>query len=61
MEKWLIIWSPEGRPIAAVFAKDAKDAKRQAPAPYSKRMGEVYVMLASDYVRQFGSEPRIWR
>lgn len=43
MKKWNIIWSPEGRVIATVDAKDAAAAKKQTPKPYKKYMGEVYV------------------
>ena len=41
---WFIIWSPEGRAIAKVEAKDAAAAKRLTPAPYRKHLGEVYVI-----------------
>jgi hypothetical protein len=38
-----IVWSPEGRTIATVDARNAESAKKQTPAPYNHRMGEVYV------------------
>lgn len=41
-----IYWSPEGRCIATVTAKDAVTAKRMTPKPYRKHMGEVYVVEA---------------
>lgn len=39
---WDVYWAPEGRIIATVWALDAYDAKRQAPKPYNKYLGEVY-------------------
>jgi hypothetical protein len=42
-----IVWSPEGRTIATVEARDAASAKKQTPAPYKRYMGEVYVELKS--------------
>ena len=43
LKKFKIYWSPEGRCIATVDAKDAVTAKKQTPAPYKRYMGEVYV------------------
>lgn len=43
LKKFNIIWSPEGRTIATVNAKDAVKAKKQTPAPYKRYPGEVYV------------------
>jgi hypothetical protein len=43
LRKFKIVWSPEGRTIATVDARDEKSAKSQAPAPYKRYMGEVYV------------------
>lgn len=43
LKKWNIVWSPEGRVIAAVWALTARAAKAQTPKPYSKFMGEVYI------------------
>lgn len=34
---------PEGRCIATVEAKTARAAKRKAPMPYRKYLGEIYV------------------
>lgn len=42
MPKFDIYWSPEGRMIATVEAKTAKAAKRMAPMPYRKFLGEIY-------------------
>jgi hypothetical protein len=38
-----VFWSPEGRQIATVEARDARSAKRKAPKPYRKFLGEIYV------------------
>jgi hypothetical protein len=43
---WDIVWSPEGRTIAQVWATTARAAKAQTPAPYSRYKGEVYVREA---------------
>jgi hypothetical protein len=40
-----VFWSPEGRQIATVEARDARSAKRKAPKPYRKFLGEIYVEL----------------
>ena len=45
---YILIWAPEGRPIAEVVAKDAKSAKKQTPMPYKKHLGEVSVELKGD-------------
>lgn len=42
MKKFRLYWSPEGRPIAEVSARDARDACRKAPQPYRKFPGEIY-------------------
>ena len=60
MLTYLIFWAPEGRAVARVTTKDAAAAKRLTPQPYRKFMGEVYVMLESEYVEQYGTSPRIW-
>jgi hypothetical protein len=43
--QWKVYWSPEGRCIATVEAKTARAAKRKAPMPYRKYLGEIYVEL----------------
>jgi hypothetical protein len=43
--QWKVFWSPEGRCIATVEAKTARQAKRKAPMPYRKYLGEIYVEL----------------
>lgn len=37
-----LFWSPEGRLIATVTAKNAAAAIRKAPQPYRKYLGEIY-------------------
>jgi hypothetical protein len=39
-----LIWSPEGRCIATVDAANIARAKRMAPKPYRKFLGEIYVL-----------------
>lgn len=39
---YTLYWSPEGKPIATVQAKTGWDARKQAPQPYRKYLGEVY-------------------
>jgi hypothetical protein len=56
MESWNLYWSPTGQRIATVQASTAKAAKRKAPAPYRKYLGEIYATKASADAR--GSNPR---
>jgi hypothetical protein len=42
MKVYELYWSPEGRKIATVEASTAKAAKRKAPQPYRKYLGEIY-------------------
>lgn len=44
MPSFDIYWSPEGRKIATVQAKDMRAAKRKAPMPYRKYLGELYAV-----------------
>lgn len=37
-----VYWSPEGKCIATVKAFDAVSARRMAPMPYRKFLGEIY-------------------
>lgn len=43
-----LYWSPEGKKIATVKAKNARLAIRKAPAPYRKFLGEIYAQLAPE-------------
>jgi len=45
MKTWAIFWSPEGRRIAVVVAESSTAAKRKAPQPYRKYLGEIYAEL----------------
>jgi len=60
MQKWLIFWSPEGRPIKEVEAKSGDDALRKTPMPYRKFMGEVYAQTTKKYIQEHGREPKIF-
>ena len=43
-----LYWSPEGRCIATVEAKDFKIARRKTPKPYRRFLGEIYVTEVVD-------------
>jgi hypothetical protein len=53
MRTYSVFWSPEGRKIATVQAKDARAAIRKAPKPYRKYLGELYAVDAT--------EPNAWK
>jgi hypothetical protein len=42
---WAIFWAPEGRRIATVAAPSSTAAKRKAPKPFRKYLGEMWVEL----------------
>ena len=42
MKTWTLFWAPEGRPIAVVQAKTARAARRKAPMPYRRYLGEIW-------------------
>ena len=42
MKRWIVYWSPEGRPIATVEAKTQRAAIHKAPFPYRRYLGELY-------------------
>ena len=48
MNTYKLIWSPEGRVIATVQAKSERAAKRKAPKPYRKFLGEIYAVLVKE-------------
>ena len=41
MKTWNLYWAPEGKLIATVQARTAGAAKRKAPQPYRKYLGEI--------------------
>ena len=43
-----IYWSPEGRKIATVEAKDNRAAIRKAPQPYRRYLGDMYALAVVD-------------
>jgi hypothetical protein len=49
MKTYTLYWSPEGRPICTVQANSLKAAKRKAPKPYSRYIGEIYAVLGDEY------------
>lgn len=62
---YTLYWSPEGRPIATVRADCGWSARRKAPQPYRRYIGEVYSvrhdqMSADEYesikLGRFGKE-----
>lgn len=48
MKRWRLFWSPEGRVIATVDAMTERAARRKAPLPYRKYLGEIYAMEITD-------------
>lgn len=42
MKKWKLFWAPEGKQIAVVEAEDESVAKKKAPQPYRKYLGEIW-------------------
>lgn len=47
MPTFNLYWSPEGKLIATVTARTLSAAKRKAPAPYRKYLGEIYAELVT--------------
>lgn len=45
LNTYKVFWSPEGRCIATVTARSTREAKRKAPQPYRRYLGELYVEL----------------
>lgn len=44
MHMWKLYWAPEGRQIATVRARTARAARRKAPQPYRRFLGEIYAV-----------------
>jgi hypothetical protein len=42
MHTYELYWAPEGKLIATVKARTEVAAKRKAPRPYRKYIGEIY-------------------
>lgn len=53
-----LTWSPEGRNLGTVQATSARQAKRLAPLPYRKYLGEisVEVLNPSSYIAVISAE-----
>lgn len=45
LNTYKVFWSPEGRCIATVQARTAHAARRKAPQPYRRYLGEICVEL----------------
>lgn len=41
MADYRLTWSPTGQPIGTVRASTSRAAKRKAPKPYRKYLGEI--------------------
>lgn len=46
LKPYNVYWSPEGRRIATVNAISEFEARRKAPQPYRKYLGEIYAVCA---------------
>ena len=64
---YTLYWAPEGKPIATVRATDGWRARKLAPQPYRKAIGEIYSVrhdqmpadeFASLQRRGFGQETK---
>ncbi len=42
LHTYTLYWSPEGRPIAIVQATTGWEARKMAPQPYRRYIGEIY-------------------
>jgi hypothetical protein len=58
MPRYALVWSPEGRVIAHVDAPNERAALRQAPHPYRKYLGEIYVIASPDPDESIQDGPR---
>jgi hypothetical protein len=57
MKQYILIWSPNQEDFARVWAKTPQAARRKAPYPYRKYLGEIEVQLV-DPAPKSGKEPR---
>lgn len=42
MKTYKLVWSPSGQAIATVQARTLREARRKAPMPWRKYLGEIY-------------------
>jgi len=42
MNTYKLYWAPEGKHVATVKARTESAARRKAPQPYRKYLGEIY-------------------
>jgi hypothetical protein len=47
MRTYNLYWAPEGRKIATVQANTGWDARKMAPEPYRKYLGEIYSVVVT--------------
>lgn len=57
MQTFDVYWSPEGRKIATVVARNERAAVRKAPKPYRKYPGELYAVRVPGELGTSGSAP----
>lgn len=55
-QKFLVFWSPEGRQIAEVQARNPHQAIRLAPKPYRLYPGECYALTPAERELQLEGE-----
>lgn len=48
LKPYRLVWSPTGQTIDQVKAPNAKAARRKAPLPYRRFLGEIYAELTTD-------------
>lgn len=44
MKTFIVYWSPQGRAIATIQARNARAACRKAPMPWRRYPGELYAV-----------------
>lgn len=47
LKPYRLVWSPTGQTIGHVNAPNAKAARRAAPMPYRRFLGEIYAELTT--------------
>ena len=48
-QPYVVVWSPEGRMVAKVQARNKRHACRLAPLPYRRFQGELYAETPEEY------------